>query len=172
MISQSMLRLIPYGSNFIIFAAFMILFSVMLALVIAKWIFRPIEAINNSAKMLATGDYSTQFKGTGYKEIAELSETLNYTAKELSKVELLRQELIANISHDLRTPLTLISGYAEAMRDLPDENNSENAQIIVDETKRLTTLVNDVMTFPSCKPAISVSIANPIIYNYSLKRLD
>jgi signal transduction histidine kinase len=60
-------------------------------------------------------------------------------------VELLRQELIANISHDLRTPLTLISGYAEAMRDLPDENNSENAQIIVDETKRLTTLVNDVM---------------------------
>ena len=125
--------------------AFMILFSVMLALVIAKWISRPIEAINNSAKMLATGDYSTQFKGTGYKEIAELSETLNYTAKELSKVELLRQELIANISHDLRTPLTLISGYAEAMRDLPDENNSENAQIIVDETKRLTTLVNDVM---------------------------
>ncbi len=125
--------------------AFMILFSVILALIIAKWISRPIEAINNSTKMLATGDYSTRFKGTGYKEIAELSDTLNYTAKELSKVELLRQELIANISHDLRTPLTLISGYAEAMRDLPDENNSENAQIIVDETKRLTTLVNDVM---------------------------
>lgn len=124
---------------------FMILFSVILALIIAKWISRPIEAINNSAKMLATGDYSTRFKGTGYQEIAELSDTLNYTAKELSKVELLRQELIANISHDLRTPLTLISGYAEAMRDLPDENNPENAQIIVDETKRLTTLVNDVM---------------------------
>ena len=125
--------------------AFMILFSVILALIIAKWISRPIEAINNSAKMLATGDYSTRFKGTGYKEISELSDTLNYTARELSKVELLRQELIANISHDLRTPLTLISGYAEAMRDLPDENNAENAQIIVEETKRLTTLVNDVM---------------------------
>jgi signal transduction histidine kinase len=125
--------------------AFMILFSVILALIIAKWVSRPIEAINNSAKVLATGDYSTRFRGTGYKEIAELSDTLNYTAKELSKVELLRQELIANISHDLRTPLTLISGYAEAMRDLPDENNAENAQIIVDETKRLTTLVNDVL---------------------------
>lgn len=125
--------------------AVMILFSVILALIIAKWISRPIEAINASAKMLATGDYSTRFKATGYKEISELSNTLNYTARELSKVELLRQELIANISHDLRTPLTLISGYAEAMRDLPDENNAENAQIIVDETKRLTTLVNDVM---------------------------
>jgi len=125
--------------------AVMILFSVILALIIAKWISKPIEAINNSAKMLATGDYSTRFEGGGYKEITELSTTLNYTAKELSKVENLRQELIANISHDLRTPLTLISGYAEAMRDLPDENNSENAQIIVDETQRLTTLVNDVM---------------------------
>ncbi|HAZ06134.1 MAG TPA: two-component sensor histidine kinase, partial [Acetobacterium sp.] len=59
---------------------FMILFSVILALVIARLISRPIEAINNSAKMLATGDYSTRFKGTGYKEIAELSDTLNYTA--------------------------------------------------------------------------------------------
>lgn len=125
--------------------AFMILFSVVLALIISKLISRPIEAINHSAKMLATGDYSTRFKGGGYKEISELSDTLNYTAKELSKVELLRQELIANISHDLRTPLTLISGYAEAMRDLPNENNSENAQIIVEETQRLTTLVNDVM---------------------------
>jgi signal transduction histidine kinase len=125
--------------------AFMILFSVILALIIAKWISKPIEAINDSAKILATGDYNTRFEGRGYREIAELSNTLNYTAKELSKVEGLRKELIANISHDLRTPLTLISGYAEAMRDLPDENNSENAQIIVDETKRLTTLVNDVM---------------------------
>ena len=125
--------------------AFMILFSVILALIIAKLISKPIEAINDSAKILATGDYSTHFDGRGFREIAELSNTLNFTAKELSKVESLRQELIANISHDLRTPLTLISGYAEAMRDLPDENNAENAQIIVDETKRLTTLVNDVM---------------------------
>ena len=57
----------------------------------------------------------------------------------------LRQELIANISHDLRTPLTLISGYAEVMRDLPDENTPENAQIIIDEAQRLSTLVNDVL---------------------------
>ncbi|WKY48255.1 HAMP domain-containing sensor histidine kinase [Eubacteriaceae bacterium ES3] len=124
---------------------FMIFFSVILALILSKWISRPIEAINESAKVLATGDYSATFSGKGYKEITELSDTLNYTAKELSQVERLRQELIANISHDLRTPLTLISGYAEAMRDLPDENTPENAQIIVDETHRLTTLVNDVM---------------------------
>ncbi|MFA6808579.1 MAG: HAMP domain-containing sensor histidine kinase, partial [Eubacteriales bacterium] len=85
------------------------------------------------------------FEGSGYKEIKELSDTLNFASSELSKVDDLRKELIANISHDLRTPLTLIGGYAEAMRDLPDENNAENAQIIIDETTRLTTLVNNVL---------------------------
>lgn len=125
--------------------AIMIGFSILLALMIAKRVARPIESINDSAKVLATGDYEITFDGSGYKEINELSNTLNYAAIELSKVEDLRRELIANISHDLRTPLTLISGYAEVMRDLPDENNAENAQIIIDEAKRLTTLVNDVL---------------------------
>lgn len=142
---------------------FMLLFSVILALIIAKRVSKPIVALNNSAKMLATGDYETRFDGSGYKEISELSDTLNYTAKELSKVEILRKELIANISHDLRTPLTLISGYAEAMRDLPNENNSENAQIIVDETQRLTTLVNDVMDISKLQSGTHT--IHPVSYN-------
>lgn len=123
----------------------MILFSVILAFIISKKVSKPIENINNSAKILSDGNYNVQFDGKGYKEISELSQTLNYTAKELSQVENLRKELMANISHDLRTPLTLIGGYAEAMRDLPDENTPENAQIIIDETSRLTSLVNDVL---------------------------
>ncbi|UNC91046.1 sensor histidine kinase [Candidatus Contubernalis alkaliaceticus] len=124
---------------------FMLVFSIILAFIIAKRVSTPIEKINESAKTLAKGDYGTFFSGGGYREIDELADTLNHTAKELSKVEKLRQELIANISHDLRTPLTLISGYAEAMCDLPGEMSEENAQIIVGETKRLTTLVNDVL---------------------------
>lgn len=53
--------------------------------------------------------------------------------------------MIANVSHDLRTPLTMITGYAEVMRDLPGENTPENVQIIIDEATRLTTLVNDLL---------------------------
>lgn len=119
--------------------------ALFLALMISKWVSRPIVKINKSAKKLAQTEYDVHFDDTGYKEIAELADTLNYAAGELSKVEKLRRELIANISHDLRTPLTLITGYSEVMRDLPGENSPENIQIIIDEAKRLTTLVNDVM---------------------------
>jgi signal transduction histidine kinase len=124
---------------------FMILFSVILALIIARKVSKPIEAINDSAKVLASGKYDVTFDSSGYREIKELSDTLTFTARELSKVDKLRKELIANISHDLRTPLTLIGGYAEIMRDLPDENSPENAQIIIDEAQRLSVLVNDVL---------------------------
>ena len=116
-----------------------------LALFIARRIARPLAAINQSAKKLGEGDYAIRFEGTGTREAAELAQTLNYAAGELSKVDELRRELLANVSHDLRTPLTMIEGYAEVMRDLPGENTPENVQIIIDETQRLTNLVNDLL---------------------------
>ena len=123
----------------------LIILAFILAYEMNKKISKPIMQINESAKELAKGNYGTTFIGNGYKEVNELSDTLNYASRELGKVESLRQELIANISHDLRTPLTMIGGYAEAMRDLPDENNPENAQVIIDEAARLSSLVNDVL---------------------------
>ncbi len=140
--------------------AFMILFSILLALLISKKVSDPIIGINDSAKTLALGKYDVEFKAQGYKEISELSDTLNYAARELSKVEKLRRELIANVSHDLKTPLTLIEGYAEAMRDLPGENSPENAQIIMDEAKRLNTLVNDMLDVSKIQAGIQRAVLN------------
>ena len=82
---------------------------------------------------------------SGYREIEELSQTLADAAAEIRQVDTLRKELVANVSHDLRTPLTLIAGYSEAMRDLPGENTPENLQIIIDETTRLSELVTDLL---------------------------
>lgn len=123
----------------------MVLLGAGLALFLAHRISRPITSINESAKALASGDYQAVFEGTGSKEVRELAHTLNHTAGELSKVDQLRRELLANVSHDLRTPLTMIKGYSEVMRDLPGENTPENAQIIADEASRLTDLVNDLL---------------------------
>ena len=117
----------------------------LLAVFMARFIAKPIEDLNRSSKELARGNYDVVFNGRGYRETMELGDTLNYTAKELGWVDRLRKDLVANVSHDLRTPLTMIIGYGEAMRDIPGENTPENIQIIIDEAQRLNLLVNDLL---------------------------
>ncbi len=123
---------------------FLLVFSLVLAGIMSKFITKPIIQINDAAKNLAAGRYNIEFSANGYREIDELSETLNYAATELSKNDKLQKELIANVSHDLRTPLTMIKGYSEVMRDIPGENTPENVQVVIDEATRLTELVNDM----------------------------
>ena len=105
----------------------------------------PLVKMNESAKQLAYGKYDVEFSGEGYRETRELADTLNYASRELSRLDRLQKELIANISHDLRTPLTMIKGYSEVMRDIPGENTAENIQVVIDETTRLSELVNDLL---------------------------
>jgi signal transduction histidine kinase len=143
----------------------MLLFAIGLAVLISRRISKPIVIISKSAKRLAQGRYDVAFDEKGYREIKELAETLNIAARELSAVDELRKELMANISHDLRTPLTLIAGYAEAMRDLPGEATPENAQVIVDEAKRLNRLVSEVLDLSKLQSG-AVAI-NPAPYNLS-----
>lgn len=115
---------------------------------IAKRLSRPISNITNSAQELAKGNYEVQFVSKEYEEVDKLASMLNHTAKELSKVEKLRRELISNISHDLRTPLTMIKAYAEMIRDISGdkkEKRDAHLKVIVDETDRLTGLVNDIL---------------------------
>ena len=125
---------------------YLVLFAAMVvAYFISRIVARPISRINESAKRLAKGDYQVTFAGHGYRETRELAQTLNYAAGELSKADSLQKELIANISHDLRSPLTMIKGYSEMIRDIPGENTPENMQVIVDEATRLSELVNDLL---------------------------
>ncbi len=123
-----------------------IIMAVFLVIMISKNIARPLVGINNSAKELEKGNYNVKYlQKVGYREVDELAHTLESASVELSKVEKLQRELIANVSHDLRTPLTLIAGYSEMMRDIPGEANKENCQIIIDEVARLSSLVNDLL---------------------------
>ncbi len=122
-----------------------VLIALAVAAILAHRLSKPIVGLSESASLLAAGRYDAIFRGGGCREIDELSGTLTYAERELSKVDRMQKELIANISHDLRTPLTMISGYSEVMRDIPGENTPENMQVIIDETKRLTALVNDLI---------------------------
>lgn len=119
--------------------------SAVISLVISKKLSKPIEKMTKEASLLATGKYDVNFDTDGFKEAKQLGETLNYAAGELSKLDTMQKELIANISHDLRTPLTMIRGYGEVMKDIPGEMTAENMQVIIDETTRLSSLVSDML---------------------------
>ena len=107
-----------------------IVLATMIAILLSKYISKPISKLNSTAKLMAAGNYDVVFEGNGYLEVNELNKTLNNTVSELKKTETLRRELMANVSHDLRTPLTMIMGYAEMMRDIPGENSPENLSLI------------------------------------------
>ncbi len=125
-----------------------LLLGILISYFIARKLARPITKITTSAEKLAKGNYDVQFDPGDYEEIDQLAATLNYTTKELSKVETLRRELVANISHDLRTPLTMIKAYAELIRDISGdhkEKREKNIEVIIKEADRLSALVNDIL---------------------------
>ena len=123
-----------------------IVIAVAVGYFMARTVSSPLQKLNSRAKDIGTPAYEKLTGAMGCRETAELNETLAMASDQLQKVDDLRRELIANVSHDLRTPLTMISGYGEMMRDIPGENNSENIQVIIDEADHLNRLVNDMLS--------------------------
>lgn len=138
----------------------------IVSIFISRRLSRPIKKINEGAKKLAKGNYDITFEKAGYKEIDDLADTLNFTTKELAKTDKIKKELIANVSHDLRTPLTMIKAYSEMIRDLSGDNKEKrekHLKVIIDETDRLTTLVNDMMDISKIESGLLV--LNKEIFN-------
>ncbi len=134
-------------SQLIIITVIVLVGAVLLAFLLSRNFSRPIIETTTNARELSHSRFTRARHADSYREIHELNDTLEKAAQELSQVEHLQHELIANISHDLRTPLTMIGGYAEIMQDLPGEVTAENMQVIIDETGRLSTLVNELLDF-------------------------
>lgn len=119
--------------------------TILLALCLSSLIVNPIKKIEMEATNLPSGKYDHKLIKTDAKEIENLNNTLARANEEIIKADVARKELIGNVSHDLRTPLTMIVGYGEMIRDFPEENNVENINVIINEAKRLSTLVDDLL---------------------------
>lgn len=124
---------------------FIIIALIVLTLMMHRYIAIPLTEINEEAKHLPNGEYESQSDADQYLEAEELNATLSKAAKEIKKADQAKRDLIANVSHDLRTPLTMIKGYGEMMIDFPTEKTDENLKVIIDETERLSYLVNDLL---------------------------
>ena len=134
----------------VIVSIMVLLFSFLIGYFISKKLSNPIEKINKTAKIMAQGDYENAyfFIDENILELNELVATLNQTNDELTKIDELQKEILANVSHDLKTPLTMIKAYAEMVRDLTykdDIKREDNLNVIIEETDRLNLLVNDII---------------------------
>ena len=132
----------------IVITVILVLIGFILSMVVSERLAKPIVRVTKDAEQLAHGRYDIQFNGNGYDEAERLAETLTYASREINRVDTMQRDLIANASHDLRTPLTMLKAYAEMIRDLSGDNpvkRAEHLQVIIEETDRLTALVNDIL---------------------------
>ena len=114
----------------------------------------PVAAITAQAEHMAEENFNAQYKKGFCAELDALSDTLERTASSLRKLETSRRELMSNVSHDLRTPLTMIKGYAEMVMEISwsdEAQRNEDLSVIIRETDRLTELVNDILEYSSVR---------------------
>ncbi len=132
--------------------------TVFMSMLFASKLSEPIIRINRSAKELPRGIFNVEIGNHDYEEIKQLAGTLTSASKEIAKSDDLRRELMANISHDLRTPLTMIKAYAEMIRDISGDNpekRERHLKVIIDETDRLSSLVTDILDLSKLQAGVT-----------------
>ena len=107
-------------------ALILLVLDLLLAILFSRWFTNPIRKLSNGAQEIASGNYDVQIKVERHDEIGRLAEDFNHMATEVKRSAQLEKDILANVSHDLRTPLTLIKGYAETVRR-PDRQRRRQA---------------------------------------------
>lgn len=138
---------------------------------LAAWMVKPIVNMTEKARLFAAGDFNVRFRGTAYsRELSELAWTLDYARDELSKTDEMQKQLIANVSHDFKTPLTMVKAYASMIMEISGEvkeKRDKHAQVIIDEADRLASLVTDVLDLSKLRSGIqelNVDTLNMSVY--------
>lgn len=135
----------------------MIVLSVLIGTFISRTFLRPIKNLNDSVMDLSKGNMNARADIISEDEIGNLASNFNMMASELSKIDVLRKDLVANVSHELRTPLGIIKGYAEMVKDIYAENpkkREESIEIIIDEVDRLSIMVDDILNLSQLQSGV------------------
>ena len=151
-ISTSYNILSPYSKNltkmFVIAALISLIIMVLLSYVFAAQLVRPMEKMSRLTKQYSKGNFSERLEVRGAKEQQELAESLNDMATSLSVIEDSRKSFIANVSHELKTPMTTIGGFVDGILDgtIPPSEERRYLGIVSSEIKRLARLVVTMLT--------------------------
>lgn len=134
---------------FIIIGVIVLLIAALISFSASQKLSDGLKNLSTTAVKFSKGDFNVHFANAEYQELADLSDTLNSVRDEVKKSEDFQREILANVSHDLKTPLTMIKAYASMIREISGDNpekRDKHLQVIIDEADRLTGLVNDVLS--------------------------
>jgi len=137
-----------FSGTFTLIALNVMVLALAISFVATKKQAGPLDEMAGAARRFARGDFSMRVKDTGrLDEIGELTQAFNAMADSLENSETLRREFIANLSHELKTPMTVITGFVDGILDgtIPPENEGRYLSIISSETRRLSRLVKDML---------------------------
>lgn len=123
-----------------------ILVALILGIVLARTLTGPLQALTRAAQSITKGHLDQQVQVRSNDEIGQLASAFNSMSQEVARVNQMRRQMTADIAHDLRTPLTVISGYIESMRDGDLKPTPERFDLIYSEIERIQNLVGDLRT--------------------------
>lgn len=124
------------------------LLSLIILLFFTEIVYLPLRKITKATEQYAVGNFRYDLQVDSEDEMGYLAASLSYMASEVAKSEDNQKRLVANISHDFRSPLTSMRGYLEAMQDgtIPPEMHEKYIGVVLNETDRLTKLTNSLLT--------------------------
>jgi two-component system, OmpR family, sensor histidine kinase BaeS len=145
--------------------------AMLLGWALVRRIVRPLNQMMMLAERIAQGDYARRVDARGRDEIGRLAESLNQMAASLMRTEGLRRDLVANVAHELRTPLATLRGYLEALRDGVAPANHDTFELLHEEVLRLVRLVDDLHQLSQFDARISRLRSAPLDVRALIDRL-
>lgn len=132
---------------FILAALISMIFAFVMVYIQSMRISRPISRINSAVRDMAAGNFGKRVEVESNDEIGQLASSFNFMADSIEDLEKQRSGFVSDVSHELRTPMTSISGFVEGILDgtIPPKKHEYYLQIVLDESRRLTKLVNDML---------------------------
>ncbi len=139
---------LPRHTNDLILAAFSLILGVVFSVIFKRTIINPLYVIYGALDKIAGGDYNINIDPHGIRSVRSVAKKINAMAKELDSIETMRNDFVNNFSHEFKTPIISIEGFAKILKDesLTDAERDEYLSIIISESRRLAELSTNILS--------------------------
>jgi len=162
---------IRYG--FMFTAMISVFIGTVMATLGGNYLLRPLSRLDEATKKIASGNFDVRVETRGSKEIVRLAESFNEMARELASVEMLRSDFVSTVSHEFKTPLASIKGFANMLKknDITQEQRDEYLDIILSESERLARLSGNVLLLSKLESAVNSKEKSKFSLDEQIRRI-